>query len=75
VTGDDEVVELFDVAADPLEQVDLAEDEPDKAAKLVGDLGAWSKMIAAASLDPELRTGAELDDETLHQLKSLGYVQ
>lgn len=75
VTGDDGTVELFNTAADPLELVDLADDEPDKVAKLTGDLGAWSKMVAAVSLDPELRTGAELDDETLNQLKSLGYVQ
>jgi len=75
VTGDDGTVELFHTAEDPLELIDLAEAEPDKTAKLVGDLGAWSKMVAAVSLDPELRTGAELDDETLNQLKSLGYIQ
>ena len=38
-------------------------------------LEAWGKMIAAASLDPELRTEEELDDATLEQLKSLGYIQ
>jgi arylsulfatase A-like enzyme len=75
VTGDDGTVELFHTAEDPLELVDLAIAEPDKVAKLTGDLGAWSKMVAAVSLDPELRTGAELDDETLNQLKSLGYIQ
>jgi arylsulfatase A-like enzyme len=72
---DDGTVELFHTAADPLELTDVAGDEPDKLAKLTGDLEAWSKMVAAASLDPELRTDAELDDETLKQLKSLGYVQ
>ena len=41
----------------------------------MGDLEAWSKMVTATSLDPELRTDAELDDETLKQLKSLGYIQ
>jgi len=75
VTGDEGVVELFNTAADPLELVDVAGDEPDKHAKLVGDLEAWSKMVTATSLDPELRTEAELDDETLKQLKSLGYIQ
>lgn len=75
VTGDDELVELFHTAVDPLELDDLAELEPDKLAKLLGDLGAWSRMVTATSLDPELRTEAELDDETLKQLKSLGYVQ
>ncbi|HSN55337.1 MAG TPA: sulfatase-like hydrolase/transferase, partial [Candidatus Sulfomarinibacteraceae bacterium] len=72
-TGDR--LELFHTAADPLELEDLAEAEPDKLAKLANDLEAWSKMVAATSLDPELRTDAELDDETLKQLKSLGYIQ
>ena len=31
-------------------------------------------MTAAASLDPERRI-EELDDDTLDQLKSLGYIQ
>jgi len=74
-TGKDGAVELFNTAADPLELVDVAGDEPDKLSKLVGDLEAWSKMVTATSLDPELRTDAELDDETLSQLKSLGYIQ
>jgi arylsulfatase A-like enzyme len=72
--GDDGLV-LFHTAADPLELDDVAAAEPDKLAKLTGDMEAWSKMIAAASLDPELRTDADLDDETLKQLKSLGYIQ
>lgn len=72
-TGDQ--LELFHTAVDPLELEDLAEAEPDKLAKLANDLEAWSKMVAATSLDPELRTDAELDDETLKQLKSLGYIQ
>ena len=37
-------------------------------------LDAWRKMTAAASLDPERRI-EELDDDTLDQLKSLGYIQ
>ncbi len=75
VTGADGVAELFNTAADPLELTNVAEVEVDKLAKLTGDLEAWTKMIAATSLDPDLRTDAELDDETLKQLKSLGYIQ
>ena len=74
-TGADGAMELFHTAADPLELTDLAEGEAEKVAKLAGDLEAWSKMVTATSLDPALRTDAELDDETLKQLKSLGYVQ
>jgi arylsulfatase A-like enzyme len=74
-TGDDGALELFHTVADPLELEDVAAAEPDKLAKLAGDLGAWTKMVAATSLDPALRTDAELDDETMKQLKSLGYIQ
>jgi arylsulfatase A-like enzyme len=74
-TGGDGGIELFHTAVDPLELEDLAEAEPDKLTKLSNDLDAWSKMITATSLDPELRSDAELDDETLKQLKSLGYIQ
>lgn len=74
-TGDAAMVEFFNTAADPHELTDIAESEPDKLAKLTGDLDAWSKMVTATSLDPELRTDAALDDETLKQLKSLGYIQ
>lgn len=74
-TGDEGSTELFHTAVDPLELDDLAASEPDKLGKLIGDLEAWSKMVLAASLDPQLRTDAELDDETLKQLKSLGYIQ
>jgi arylsulfatase A-like enzyme len=74
-TDPDGVIELFHTAADPLELTNATASEPDKAAKLAGDMEAWSKMVAATSLDPALRTDAELDEETLKQLKSLGYVQ
>jgi arylsulfatase A-like enzyme len=74
-TGNLGMVEFFNTAADPLELNNIAENETDKLAKLTGDLEAWSKMVTATSLDPELRTDAALDDETLKQLKSLGYIQ
>jgi hypothetical protein len=75
VSGAGGATELYHTAADPLELDNIAESEADKVAKLEGDMEAWSKMITATSLDPELRTDAELDEETLKQLKSLGYVQ
>jgi len=75
VSGPGGAMELFHTAGDPLELTDVSEGEADKLAKLAGDMEAWSKMVTATSLDPELRTDAELDDETLKQLKSLGYVQ
>jgi hypothetical protein len=53
----------------------LSETEADKLAVMVRHLQAWEKMVSVASLDPELRTEEDLDEETLKQLKSLGYIQ
>ena len=70
-----ENAEIFDLMADPLQLTDLAEAEADKLAVMVRHLQAWEKMVSVASLDPELRTEEDLDEETLKQLKSLGYIQ
>jgi arylsulfatase A-like enzyme len=66
---------LFDLAADPAELNDIAAANPDKVAVMERQLEAWGKMVAAVSLDPELKTAEELDDATLDQLRSLGYIQ
>jgi hypothetical protein len=42
---------------------------------MVRHLQAWEKMVAVASLDPQLKAEEELDEDTLKQLKSLGYIQ
>jgi arylsulfatase A-like enzyme len=66
---------LFDLAVDPAELTDIAAAQADKVAVMERHLEAWGKMVAAVSLDPELRTEEELDDATLDQLRSLGYIQ
>lgn len=66
---------LFDLVADPAELTDVAAAQADKAAVMERHLEAWGKMVAAVSLDPELRAEEELDDATLDQLRSLGYIQ
>jgi arylsulfatase A-like enzyme len=70
----DDTVALYDLAADPGELVDLSAGEGDRIDVLRRHLEAWGKMVAAVSLDPELRTDEPLDDETLERLKSLGYI-
>ncbi len=65
---------LFDLTSDPLAQQDAAEQYPKRSEVLQSHLEAWSKMVAAASLDPERKT-EDLDEETLEQLRSLGYIQ
>lgn len=66
--------ELFHLTADPLGLEDVAGGEPNRTEVLQEHLEAWDAMVHAASLDPEKRT-EELDDATLEQLKSLGYIQ
>lgn len=69
-----EQTSLFDLNADPMALTDLSQDLPERTTVLSEHLGAWSKMVSAASLDPERKT-EDLDDETLDQLRSLGYIQ
>jgi arylsulfatase A-like enzyme len=74
IHGEDDSAELYDLTADPLEATDLAAGDERRVSVLRDHLGAWRKMTAASSLDPERRV-EELDDDTLDQLKSLGYIQ
>ena len=67
--------EIFNLGFDPLQRDDLSETEADKLAVMVRHLEAWEKMVSVTSLDPDLRTEEELDEDTLKQLKSLGYIQ
>ncbi len=67
--------QLFDLGADPQALNNLADSEADKLEVMVRHLQAWEKMVSVASLDPDLRTEEDLDEETLKQLKSLGYIQ
>jgi len=65
--------ELFRFTEDPLEQRDLAAAEPERLKVLRQHLEEWEKKTASTSF----ATSAEqaMTEETLDQLKSLGYVQ
>jgi arylsulfatase A-like enzyme len=67
--------EIYNLSSDPLELQNVAAEEADKLAVMIRHLEAWEKMVSVMSLDPELRTEEDLDEETLKQLKSLGYIQ
>ncbi len=67
--------ELFDLGLDPTGTQNLAAGQGEKLEVMVRHLQAWEKMVAVASLDPQLRAEEELDEDTLKQLKSLGYIQ
>lgn len=65
---------LFYLPEDPAALKDVAADDEARAEVLLAHIEAWSKLIAASSYNPDLRT-EDLDDATLEQLKSLGYIQ
>jgi arylsulfatase A len=49
---EDQRVELFDLAADPSEQNDLAAQEPERARELRQRLHAWRESVGAAMPKP-----------------------
>jgi hypothetical protein len=64
-----ETVELYDLAADPREQRNVATEHPERVEALTAEIAAWR--------DRDLRTdlpSQEIDSETLEELKALGYV-
>jgi len=73
LTADGESM-LYDLRSDPEARKDVSTEYAKRAEVLQSHLEAWSKMVSAASYDPDRRT-EELDEETLEQLKSLGYIQ
>ena len=73
-SGEDELAMFFNLAADPLELDDISATEGERVEVMRRHLDDWCKMVAVNSLDPELRTEEELDEETLERLRSLGYI-
>jgi len=62
-------MELYDLAADPGETVNLADREPEKAQELLGILRDWDASV------PVVRSGDyELGAEALRHLRALGYI-
>lgn len=64
--------ELYELASDPGEQVNLVQRRRRLATELAGELEAMAGRIGAADREPAGR--AELDEETLSQLAALGYL-
>ena len=71
-TGTSTTFRLFDLQADPAEAVNLAGQYPEQVARLQTALDDWRREALAAR--PALPEPADLDEETLRQLESLGYV-
>ncbi len=69
---------LFDLATDPGEMHDLAQERPDEVKRLLGDLAAWEQRLhmpafgAAVGGNKEAPAG---NAAAMEQLKALGYVE
>jgi arylsulfatase A-like enzyme len=67
--------ELFDFAADPLDQKDVAAANGEVVARLSRILEAWKRAARAARLKPDDELAKSLSPEQLETLRSLGYVK
>jgi arylsulfatase A-like enzyme len=67
--GASDAVALYDLANDPLEQVDVSADAPEMAAAMLERLRARH----ASAADAEPGDGVEIDAEDLERLRALGY--
>lgn len=64
--------QLFDLAQDPAERLDLAASEPELLARLAERLEAWRALVDARA--PGAEASAELTGATKAQLEDLGYL-
>ncbi len=65
--------ELFYLGDDPREQIDIAELQSEKVAVLLHQLDTWQRRITRSGDSGDAES--DLDNETLEQLKNLGYIQ
>lgn len=66
--------ELYDHDQDPLDQDDLAAENPELVEELAAELTRWKSWAEARRLDDDAAT-AEMSPEELEQLRSLGYIE
>jgi arylsulfatase A-like enzyme len=66
--------ELYDLASDPRETLDLAAQAPAERDRLRARLEAWIERMAAAGGGRRASRGA-LDDATVDELRELGYLE
>ncbi|MGD8340446.1 MAG: sulfatase [Gammaproteobacteria bacterium] len=66
--------ELFDHINDPLDQVDLAEDNPEVVARLGRLIDDWLAYVLAVQLEPEEASAEGLSPVERQRLCALGYI-
>ncbi|MGH3921328.1 MAG: sulfatase-like hydrolase/transferase [Pseudonocardiaceae bacterium] len=66
-------VELYDLAADPLQARNIVDKRPDIAQELEAQLAAWTEQLMTGSRVSA--AGIDVDPETLEQLRRMGYLE
>ena len=66
--------ELYDHVKDPLNLVDVAEDNPDIVASLSAELATWREWAVSLRPPPDTEAIQGLSDEEIARLRSLGYI-
>jgi len=67
-------VELYDYRADPLEQINAAKQHPTEIEVMRRMLATWETMVSSSSVEAAA-PDQPLDEETIEQLRELGYVR
>jgi arylsulfatase A-like enzyme len=67
--------ELFDVAKDPFDQNNLADQHPDVVKRLAKALEGFRGMASGAKLKPDSEAAGSMTPEQLQRLRSLGYIK
>jgi hypothetical protein len=73
LSGDLGTTRLYDLASDPLEMKDIAGEDPGRAEVMLRHVHDWKEKVEAFTFAGG--EAASVGEETLEQLKSLGYVQ
>lgn len=70
-------LELFDLAADPVEALNLVDDPryADQRASLMAELSAWESDVSRWAVKKESVDLEAMDQELIEELKGLGYIQ
>ena len=67
-------MELYSYREDPFEQIEVAEQQPDQVEAMRKLLDRWERVVSSSSLG-EAAPDQPLDEETLEQLRALGYLE
>jgi arylsulfatase A-like enzyme len=67
--------ELFDVANDPFDQKNLADQNPEVVKRLAKSIEGFRTMATAARLKPDAEATDKMTPEQLQRLRSLGYIK